>query len=126
MMKHESKHESRIEPHTPDDGFDSFLRKQLQQENPYLDDDNFSANVMARLPAPKKLSRLQERLIIGVPLVIITLLILSQFSPLVVAIKIWTWLVALNFNSLFKIGFAMIVLAVSSASYWMAKQSRIL
>jgi len=123
--------ESNIEPQIADtnmaeDSFDSFLRRQLQQSQPYVMDDNFSAQVMAKLPARKKLSPLQERLIIALPVVIITLLILSQFSLLAIAINVWTWLVALNLGSLLKIGLATILLAISTASYWVAKQSRLI
>lgn len=125
MMKYDPNSNSFREP-TPDDGFDNFLRSHLQQAQPYLMDDDFSAKVMAQLPAPKMLSPLQERLIITVPLVIITLLILSQFSLLEVGIRLWTWLVALNLGSLLKIGLTMMVLAVSTASYWVAKQSRLI
>ena len=64
--------------HHPSDGgsndsFDAFLTKHLQQANTYLPDDDFSARVMQQLPAPKKLSLWQERLIILIPLSIISL-----------------------------------------------------
>ena len=126
MMKQEPNIKSNIESKNTEDSFDNFLRAQLQQSQPYVMDDNFSAQVMAKLPAQKKLSPLQERLIIVVPVVIITLLILSQFSLLAVAVKVWVWLVALNLASLLKIGLATILLAITAASYWIAKQSRLI
>lgn len=107
------------------DGFDSFLRSQLQQAQPYLMDDDFTTQVMAQLPAPKKLARWQEWLIMLVPVVAITLLVLSQFSLLALGVQLWTWLVALNVTSLLQMGLAMMLCAIAGASVWVIKQSRV-
>lgn len=109
----------------PDD-FERFLRQQLQQSQPYLMDDNFSAGVMAKLPAPRPLSRWQERLILLLPLAIITLLVLSQFSLLSDALKTWYWLLALDAVSLMQLGVMLVVTVISAACYWIAKQVRLI
>ena len=108
-----------------DDNFDVFLSTQLQHSQAYVPDDNFTASVMARLPAQKKLSRRQEQLIILIPLVIISLLVLSQFSLIALAIKLWVWLTIINVASLFKISLAVFLVALLSASYWFSKQCRL-
>jgi hypothetical protein len=112
--------------HPCDDNFDAFLTKHLQQAQTYLPDDDFSARVMQQLPAPKKLSRWQERLIIMIPPLVISLLVLSQFSALAVIIKLWTWLSIMDFTSILQIGILTAVAVISCAAFWFAKQLRII
>lgn len=120
MIKHE--------PYLSDDdgSFDDFLSAQLKQSQPYLMDNDFSANVMAKLPAAKRLSVWQERLIIVLPLVIISLLVLSQFSVLAIAVKFWTLLYSLDIATLLNIALAISATAICSASYWFAKQIKLI
>ncbi len=108
------------------DSFDAFLTKHLQQANTYLPDDDFSVRVMQQLPTPKKLSRLQERLIIMIPLLIISLFVLSQFSVLAVIIKLWTWLSIMDFTNILQIGILTTLAVISGAVFWFAKQLRII
>jgi len=124
-------HQNQDHTHHPSDGssndsFDAFLTKHLQQANTYLPDDDFSARVMQQLPAPKKLSRWQERLIIMIPLSIISLFVLSQFSALAVIIKLWTWLSIMDFTSILQIGILTTVAVISGAAFWFAKQVRVI
>ncbi len=115
------------DPHfSEDEQFENFLSAQLKQSQPYLMDDNFSAQVMAKLPAKKKLSVWQERLIIALPLVVISLLVLSQFSLLAVGVKLYTFLVAVDVASLLNMGLVVSALALSGASYWFAKQAKLM
>lgn len=113
------------DPQTAPDNFELFLREQLQHNQPYLDDGDFSAKLMARLPAPRRLSRLQERLILLVPLAVISLLVLSQFS-ITSGVKAWYLLLSMDFASLLKLGVLLAITAVSAASYWIAKQIRLI
>lgn len=108
------------------DPFDDFLAKQLQGSQTYLSDDNFTAQVMAHLPAPKKLSLWQERLIIAVPCFVISLLVLSQFSVLSVLIKLWTLLVSMDPTQIVQIGMLLSVAVISCASLWFARQLKII
>lgn len=62
-----------------DKHFDDFLRQQLQGANEYLSDGDFTQKVMAGLPAPRRLSRWMEVLIVVMPVTLIALLVLSQF-----------------------------------------------
>lgn len=124
-------HHNQDHTHHPSDGssndsFDAFLTKHLQQAQTYLSDDDFSARVMQQLPAPKKLSRWQERLIIMVPLLVISLLVLSQFSVLAVLIKMWILLLTTSFTSILQIGILTTVVVISGAAFWFAKQTRVI
>lgn len=109
-----------------DDEFDNFLSKQLQHSQAYLQDDNFTAQVMGKLPAAKKLSRLQERLIIVIPLVVISLLVLSQFSVIAVLVKLWTFIMGAQVASLLQLGLLITIAVISGASIWFAKQSKLI
>ena len=106
--------------------FNAFLTKHLQQANTYLPDDDFSARVMQQLPPPKKLSRWQERLIILIPLSIISLVVLSQFSILAAVIRLWTWLSIMDFTNILQIGILTTVTVISGVVFWFAKQLRII
>ena len=46
------------------DSFDQWLKDSMQANTPYLDDDGFSQNVLAQLPARPRLSQTQQTLII--------------------------------------------------------------
>lgn len=124
-------HHNQDHTHHPSDGssndsFDAFLTKHLQQAQNYLPDDDFSARVIQQLPAPKTLSLWQERLIIMVPLLVISLLVLSQFSVLAVLIKMWVLLVTTSFTSILQIGILTTVVVISGAAFWFAKQTRVI
>ena len=108
------------------DSFDHFLKKQLQESQPYLADDDFTARVISNLPAPKKLSVWQERLIILVPLFVIGLLVISQFSVLGVLIKLWTLAVSMDVTHLVQIGMLLSIAVISGASLWFARQLKII
>ena len=121
----DQKHYVPADAEQPPDSFELFLRQQLPQNQPYLENGDFSAGVMAKLPAPRRLSRLHERLILLVPLLIISLLVLSQFS-LSSGLKAWYWLLALDVTSLMQFGLLLAVTVVSAACYWIAKQIRLI
>ncbi len=107
------------------DAFDNFLSNHLQQAQPYFMDDNFTVQVMAKLPAPKKLSIWQERFIVLIPLLIISTLVVSQFSLLGVLIKLWVFVVSADVASLVGMGLLMSIAAVSGASFWFFKQLKL-
>lgn len=117
MMKHEV---------PQDEQFDNFLSAQLKQSQPYLMDDNFSAKVMAQLPQQKKLSAWQERLIIVLPLVLISLLVLSQFSLVAIVVKLWTMLFVIDLPSMLRAGLIFSAAALCGACYWFAKQAKLI
>ena len=111
--------------HSGNDNFEALLTKHLQQAQTYLPDDDFTARVMQQLPAPKKLSLWQERLIILIPLVVISMLVLSQFSLLAVLIKLWTLFLTTNITSLLQIGALTTIAVVSGAAFWFARQCKV-
>jgi predicted anti-sigma-YlaC factor YlaD len=109
-----------------DDNFDGFLSEQLQQSHTYLPDDNFTAQLIAKLPAQKKLTLWQERLIILFPCALISLLVLSQFSLIAVAIKSFVWLSLISGSEVLKMALVVSVVAFMTAICWFAKECRLL
>src|SRR5690606_8178932 len=63
----------------PDNSFDDFLAKHLQQERAYLPDDGFAGRVINALPAQRSVSRGTEILILGVSVLISSLLVFILF-----------------------------------------------
>ena len=83
-----------------DNNFDDFLRQQLQGSSSYLDDGDFSARVLASLPAPKRLSPLLEKLIVVLPVSLIALLVVSQFSVRELIQPAYAWVLTLNLGTM--------------------------
>ena len=124
MMKQD--HPNHPSDGSSNDSFDDFLTKHLQQAQVYLPDDDFTARVIEQLPAPKKLSLWQERLIIIIPLLVISVLVLSQFPVLAVLIKVWVLFWTVDLSGLLQVGFLMSIAAILGATFWFAKQLRVI
>ena len=109
-----------------EDSFDIFLRKQLQQAQPYIDNGAFTEHVMARLPAQKSLKRWQELVILLVPFFIIAGLVLSQFTVISAVVRGWIWLTLITPASWLIIAVAIFTVTLCMASLWWAREERIL
>lgn len=92
-----------------DKNFDDFLRLQLQGTSPYLDDGDFSARVLANLPAQKRLDPWLEKLIVLLPVTLIAALVLSQFSVRELIQPIYGWVLTLDMHSIVTIAVIMTV-----------------
>ena len=108
------------------DDFDNFLFAKLQQQHEYVPDDYFTAKVMAQLPAPKRLRRWQEHLIILVPCTIITLLVLSQLPVIAIIIKSWVWLSLIDIAGWLQISSIIFVAGLVGVAGWFAKEHHLL
>jgi hypothetical protein len=83
-----------------DKHFDDFLQLQLQGSSPYLDDGDFSARVLASLPAPKRLNPWLEKLIVLLPVTLIAVLVLRQFSVRELIQPAYGWVLTLDMQSI--------------------------
>lgn len=86
--------------------FDDFLRQQFQPQD-YVDDAGFSAQVMANLPAPKRLNPWLEKLIVALPVTLIAFFVLSQLQWRALVQPVYAWLLLLDITSLISIAAAM-------------------
>lgn len=100
------------------DAFDDFLAEQLRQGQDYLPDEGFTAGVISALPAPKARNRLLEYVIIGVPLLIISALVFSQFPFLTVVRTVWFWLVQVNTWDWFTVSIVASACMTVAATFW--------
>lgn len=118
-------HEEKFAQDKPD-SFDVFLSAQLQESRPYLMDDGFALQVMNKLPATKKLSRWQERFIILVPLIIISVLVFSQ--PLILGVCVKTLYLFLDISVVgyLKIAVTMVAAALAGVGFWFAKEVKLI
>ena len=108
-----------------EDSFDIFLRKKLQQVQPYIDNGAFTEHVMAQLPAPKSLKKWQELLILLVPFFIIAGLVLSQLTVVSAVVRGWVWLTLITPASWLIIAVAIFAVTLCVASLWWAREERI-
>lgn len=95
-----------------DKNFDDFLRQQLQASSDYIDDSGFTAQVMTGLPAPKRLNRWLELLIVAVPAVVISLLVMSQFTLLHLIQPVYAWVLTVDLGGLISLGVAVVAALV--------------
>ena len=92
------------------DKFDDFLRLQLQDSSPYLDDGDFSARVMASLPTQKRLNPWLEKLIVCIPVTLIAVLVLRQFSLRELIQPVYGWVLTFDVSSIVSL---VVILAVA-------------
>lgn len=106
-----------------DNQFDDFLRQQLHNTSDYLDDGDFSARVMGSLPAPKRVNPWLERFIVCVPVTLIALLVLKQFSPRDFIQTVYAWMLTFDLHSLMAMALVMVLAAVVAPLCWLLRRS---
>jgi hypothetical protein len=99
------------------DRFDDFLRQQLQTD--YIDDKGFTAQLMAAMPAQRRLNPWLEKLIIALPVALITLLVLNHFPWRDVVQPAYAWFLMLNSTSLGSIVLAVFMLLIVAPVAWL-------
>jgi hypothetical protein len=107
------------------DSFDGFLRSQLLKDSQYLDDEDFTLALLKKLPSKKKISRLQESLILIIPILVISLLVFSQFSLAAIIIKTWVLLNIMNITTALQLSLLFFFISILGTTYWLAKQCRL-
>lgn len=90
--------------------FDDFLRLQLQGASAYLDDGDFSARVLASLPAQNRLNPWLEKLIVLLPVTLIAVLVLRQFSVRELIQPAYGWMLTLDMHSIVSLAVIMAAL----------------
>lgn len=93
-----------------DKHFDDFLQQQLQGSSAYLDDGDFSARVMAGLPVQKRLHPWLEKLIIVLPVTLITLFVASQFSLRGLIQPAYGWLLTLTMHNIITLSVGLVLI----------------
>jgi len=100
------------------DSFDDFLATQLRQSQNYIPDDGFALGVMNALPASKARKGLATYLITGIPVLIISLLVFSQFPFASVFGGIWYWLIQVDATGWLQLGMGVSACIIMAGVAW--------
>lgn len=102
--------------------FDDLLVRHLQTQHNYIDDDGFSARVMANIPAARKINPIVEKLIFCLPVLIITALVISQFPWRDVVQYAYAILLTVDTASLLKAGVLLLSTITATTVLWGVKR----
>lgn len=100
------------------DDFDDFLRQQLHA--PYIADEGFTACVMACLPAPKAINPWLERIIVALPVALISVLVFSQFPWRDLVQQVYAWFLVMDTTNLAGLALGLFSLLVLAPVAWFA------
>lgn len=106
------------------DDFDNFLRRQLSRSNAYIQDDGFTANVMAGLATrrPKTLAWWQRYAILLLPALCAGIGVAGYTSIIDLAFSGWLWFSTLSFAQLLQLIFGVLVGGVCLLAYCLERQ----
>lgn len=107
----------------PEESFDDFLAQHLRQSQTYLPDDGFSAQVMQALPQPKARNRWAELLIIGIPLLVISVLVFAQFPFASVFGGLWYWVIQMGNGEWLQLGMAASLCVMLTGVTWFFREA---
>lgn len=109
-----------------DKSFDDFLALQLQRGSNYIEDDSFTAGVMASLPVTRRLNPWLERLIVVVPVTLIALLVAGQFPWRDLIRSVYGWMLTFDSTSLIMLVASVMLCSVIIPSLWALKRSSLI
>ncbi len=104
-------------PDHSDPAFDALLRQQLQAGQAYLPDDGFSIRIMSALPKPRA-TPWREWLMIGLPVLLISLVVFAQLPWSDMGYIAWTWVREASLTSWMGLGAGMSLLGALLAGAW--------
>lgn len=113
---------------TGDQSFDDFLKQQLQQGSTYIDDQDFTAKVMASLPAPRshRLNPWLEKLIVVTPVTLIALLVVAQLPWRDLVRPAYGWLLTVDNSSFMVLAAGVIIAAAATPLVWLLRKSALI
>lgn len=109
-----------------DQSFDDFLKQTLRNSSEYINDDDFTARVMANLPGSSRMNPWLEKLIIILPATLIALLVASQIPWRDLIRPAYAWVLTLDMSTLITMAAALLVLAIAIPVYLVTAKSPLL
>lgn len=109
-----------------DKSFDEFLKQQLERSSEYIDDNGFTARVMASLPQSHRLNPWLERLIIALPVTLIALLVILQLPWRDMVRPVYGWLLTFDTASLVTLALGVILMAIAVPLVWVLRKSALI
>lgn len=104
------------------DDIEFLLIKHYQQENNYLDDNGFTALVMTQLPQKTHINPWVKRLILWLPVSLVTLLVISFIPWLQVIHQVYASYLSASFQELMLVGGSLVLCLVAIPSYFLASE----
>ncbi len=101
-----------------DQSFDDFLKRTLNNSSDYIADDDFTARVMASLPAGHRLPSWLEKLIVALPATFIALLVGSQIPWRDVIRPAYAWVLTADLSSVVSLAIGLMLLAMAVPLYF--------
>jgi hypothetical protein len=109
-----------------DKSFDAFLKQGLQHSSEYIDDDDFTARVMASLPQHHRLNPWLERLIVALPVTLIALLVAVQLPWRDLVRPVYGWLLTFDTTSLMTLALGVALVVVAVPLVWVLRKSALI
>lgn len=99
------------------DRFDDYLRQHLHTD--YIDDNGFTAQLMAALPIQKTLNPWLEKAIIALPVALIAFLVFRHLPWRDLVQPVYAWFLLMDMSSLITLALAMFIALVVAPLAWL-------
>ncbi len=101
-----------------DDNFEQLLKQHFQQTRDYIDDDGFTGRVMSQLPRQQEFNPWVKQIIFWVPLLLVSILVLSNLPVLQLVHGVSAFFLAMNIKQ-FVVSGIFVAVAVLSIGYFL-------
>lgn len=101
-----------------DDNFEQLLKQHFQQTRDYIDDDGFAGRVMSQLPRQQEFNPWVKQIIFWVPLLLVSILVLSNLPVLQLVHGVSAFFLAMNIKQ-FVVSGLFVAVAVLSIGYFL-------
>lgn len=105
------------------DGIELLLKKHFQHQD-YLDDNGFTALVMSQLPHKTPINPWVKRLILGLPVSLVTLLVVSFVPWLDVIHQVYAYYLSATPQKLILIGAPLAMSVIALPTYFLLSDSK--
>lgn len=109
---------------TENDDIEFLLKKHFQQRSDYLDDDGFTASVMSQLPQKTEINPWLKRLILWLPVSLVTLLVLSFIPWLQVIHQVYAYYLAASPQNLMLVGIPLVMSIILLPTYYLISENK--
>jgi hypothetical protein len=101
-----------------DDNFEQLLKQHFQQSCGYIDDDGFTGRLMSQLPRQQEFNPWIKQIIFWVPLLLVSILVLSNLPVLQLVHGISAFFLAMNIKEIVLSG-VLLATAMLSVGYFL-------
>jgi hypothetical protein len=106
-----------------DKSFDDFLKQSLRNSSGYVEDEDFTARVMASLPESRRMRPWLEKLIVALPATIIAFVVISQMPWRDLVRPTYAWILTFDMSSLLSVALGLLMLAIAVPLYWLSAKN---